>query len=236
MSVGEKLRPGMRLTADLVKLVERTVEDEGYAPGIVMFSEQDYDDHLAHFMQEAPREGVDVFAYGSLIWKPCFEHTDSEPAVAYGFRRQFCLKIVRYRGTYAYPGRMMALDDGGECRGLLYRLPRGKELAELGKLWRREISRKPAANVPVWIEVEVAGGRRKAIAFRVDPLSDVYAPETSPDDTAEILSRAVGHWGSGASYLHETVRALEDAGIHDPHLWHLQELVAEKIAARFGLA
>ncbi|TIR43971.1 MAG: gamma-glutamylcyclotransferase, partial [Mesorhizobium sp.] len=39
-----------------------------------------------------------------------------------------------------------------------------------------------------------------------------------------------GHWGSGADYLYNTVKNLEQRGIHDRHLWRLQKLVAERIA------
>ena len=225
----------MRLTPELVALVERIVADEGYPEGTAVFSEQDYDEHLDEFLDAAPSDGISVFAYGSLIWNPCFEHASVCRAMTHGLRRQFCMRITRFRGNRAQPGRMMALDDGGECHGLLYRLPEGCERDALAKLWRREMTRKPASNMPVWIDVESAEGRGRAIAFRADSKSDIYVPEASPEETAEILSKAVGHWGSGALYLRETVHALEAAGIHDPHLWRLQELVAAKIASRFGI-
>ena len=32
-----------------------------------------------------------------------------------------------------------------------------------------------------------------------------------------------------AEYLYSTVKHLEDRGIHDRHLWQLQELVAQRI-------
>jgi cation transport protein ChaC len=36
-----------------------------------------------------------------------------------------------------------------------------------------------------------------------------------------------------AEYLHATVDHLEQMGIHDPHLWRLQHLVAERIEAAY---
>jgi len=39
-----------------------------------------------------------------------------------------------------------------------------------------------------------------------------------------------------ADYLYQTVKGLEDLGIHDPHLWRLQELVAERIEAAHPIA
>ena len=50
-----------------------------------------------------------------------------------------------------------------------------------------------------------------------------------PGEVAAVLSGACGHWGSGAEYLHNTVLHLEEHGIHDSNLWHLQTLVAERI-------
>jgi cation transport regulator ChaC len=45
------------------------------------------------------------------------------------------------------------------------------------------------------------------------------------------LAVAAGPFGSMAEYLYSTVRHLEELGLHDEHLWHLQELVAERIEA-----
>ena len=48
---------------------------------------------------------------------------------------------------------------------------------------------------------------------------------------ADVLAVAVGHFGSMAEYLHNTVRHLQELGIDDRYLWRLQELVAERIEA-----
>ena len=50
------------------------------------------------------------------------------------------------------------------------------------------------------------------------------------EEVAQILACAAGHMGSCAMYLYQTVAKLEEHGIHDRHLWHLQELVAAEIA------
>ena len=36
-----------------------------------------------------------------------------------------------------------------------------------------------------------------------------------------------------AEYLASTVQHLEDRGIHDPYLWRMQALVADRIAALY---
>ncbi|MNY78534.1 hypothetical protein D3C86_2188190 [compost metagenome] len=48
-----------------------------------------------------------------------------------------------------------------------------------------------------------------------------------------MLAKAVGDRGSMAEYLHATVEHLEQVGIHDPHLWQLQSLVAAHIEAAY---
>jgi len=62
----------------------------------------------------------------------------------------------------------------------------------------------------------------------------VYAGKVSLEDTARLLAKACGHWGSCAEYLHKTVVHLEERGIHDRNLWRLQSLVAEQIKAEIS--
>ena len=222
----------MQLTQELVGRVARTEPDEGYEAHIEVFNEQDYDAHLQEFLlPHEPGSAVWIFAYGSLIWKPGFAHVETRRGMAQGWQRSFCLRITRFRGTRAQPGLMMQLDRGGFCEGLLMRLPPGEELGELRGLWRREITAKPPGNMPRWIDVTSGPDIIRAIAFTANPAKDNYVCGLSADQVAETLTLAAGHWGSGAEYLLNTVNALEAAGIHDPHLWELQEMVAARIAA-----
>src|SRR5215212_8529497 len=228
----DQQRRQLKLTEDLVRRVHRDLEDPGYDRATPVFSEKDYDDHLQEFLSEKPVGSVHVFAYGSLIWKPAFDHANMLRGTAQGWRRSFCLRITRFRGTAQEPGLMMALDRGGTCEGFVQQLHKGGEYEELQKLWRREMTMKPPANQPRWVEVKLENGSVPAIAFTANPELPNYAADLSMEEISDTLSIACGHWGSGADYLHQTVNALEAAGIHDPYLWHLQELVAERITAR----
>jgi cation transport protein ChaC len=124
---------------------------------------------------------------------------------------------------------MMALDRGGQCRGVLYRLPAADLEGQLGKLFRREFTLKPPNNIPRWISVETDQGPVRAITFVMNRQARAYAGRLSPDEVADVLAKACGHWGSGAEYLHRTVQHLEEGGIHDRQLWRLQEKVADRI-------
>ncbi|WP_151638820.1 gamma-glutamylcyclotransferase [Noviherbaspirillum aerium] len=222
----------MALTADLVALVHRQVEDPGPLPDVGYQTDGDYDsmvDGLLHALPE--QEDAWLFAFGSLIWKPECEFAEERCGTAHGWHRSFCFRIRRHRGTPECPGLMMSLDRGGQCTGMLYRLPRRALREQLHKLCRREITIKPPNTVPRWINVASDGISMRAIAFVMNRESKAYVGTLAPEEIAEVLSSACGHWGSGAEYLFHTVSRLEEHGIHDRYLWRLQELVAQRIAA-----
>jgi glutathione-specific gamma-glutamylcyclotransferase len=222
-----------RLTDRHIHFVHRDVIDSGAWPGLEHFTEQQYDEHLAAFLQDRPEGPIGVFAYGSLIWKPVFEPSAVLPATTLGWHRAFTLRLKRFRGTPECPGLMMQIDRGGTCRGILQIVPRDQEWQILSELWRREMTVRPPGNYPRWLEVDVEGQIRNAVAFTANPESPNYAGRLTLDEVAACLSEACGHWGSGAEYLLQTIAALEREGIHDTHLWELQERVADIIEARF---
>lgn len=222
----------LSLTPAHVARVHRAVADGGIAPGAELHTDADYAAWVERILAERPGNAPFLlFAYGSLIWKPELAHTGSAPAVARGWHRAFCLKMPRFRGTTEAPGLMMALDRGGQCRGIAYELAAEDLEGQLGKLFRREFTFKPINNVPRWITVETASGRAQALTFVINRASPLYAGRLPLTAVADTLSTACGHWGTGAEYLMNTVSKLESLGIRDRNLWRLQQLVAERIEA-----
>ena len=127
---------------------------------------------------------------------------------------------------------MLALDRGGRCKGALYRLPPDKLEESLDKLVRREMGMKPSPFPPRWVSVQTEHGPVSAVTFCIDRNSGRYVSGLNEPRIADVLSKAVGARGSMAEYLFQTVRHLEQMGIRDPHLWRLQEMVAERIEAQ----
>ncbi len=214
--------------------VHRDVPDTGPPPGIAQLQDDDYATLAQRLREEQGSAPLQVFAYGSLIWKPTGDYGPGRHATAFGWHRAFCLKLVRFRGTAETPGLMMALDRGGSCRGLVYPLLGDDPAVALDLLLRREMTNKPPTNVPRWVNVATAERTERAIAFTVNRTSWAYQREAYPEDTARILARACGHWGSCADYLHNAVVHLAQHGIHDRNLWRLQELVARQIEEDHG--
>ena len=113
-----------------------------------------------------------LFAYGSLIWKPEVEHVEERVGTARGWHRSFCLRLIRWRGTKEQPGLMMALDRGGQCKGVAYRLVGHTVEAQLGKLFRREMSVKPSTNMPRWIASRYGSRTHSRHRVRGEPKRD----------------------------------------------------------------
>ncbi|APT30921.1 glutathione-specific gamma-glutamylcyclotransferase 1 [Methylobacterium phyllosphaerae] len=179
----------------------------------------------------AGREGCDlwVFAYGSLMWNPEFEVAERRIGTVRGFHRRFCLLQRRFRGTPERPGFVLALDRGGLCRGVVFRLP-GMEIREaLMPVWRREM--RGRGYVARWLPVATETGTVSALTFLANRASDRYAGRLSDAEIAEKIAAACGHKGPSAEYLFRTVDACERLGIRDRHLWSLQALVAARLRA-----
>jgi cation transport protein ChaC len=228
----------MRLSERHVACMAREIADpgprliSGYRPA----TDADYEELVAHLIATAPKDGFWVFAYGSLIWNPAFDFSARRIAMARGWHRRFCLGWdYRFRGNVEQPGLMLALDRGGQCRGVAFKLRPDTLEPDLDKLIRREMSMVPSAFPARWITVATEEGPLTALAFAMNRKSGRYIADLADDALADVLATACGFRGSMAEYLFSTVRQLEELGIHDRHLWRLQELVADRIERRFGL-
>ena len=223
---------GLLLTAELVARAHRVVEDAGPPADRVRMTEADYDALAEEVLAGAePERDIWLFASGSLIWKPACASAEQRPAVVLGWHRSFCLKLVWYRGTPERPGLMMGLDRGGLCRGIAYRIPRSEAWAAVSRLVRREISVRPMGNLPRWFCARIDGERTPVLGFVINRQVPNYAGRLSPEEAADMIATGCGHVGSCAEYLLNTVLKLEEHGIHDRRLWHLQALVAERLSA-----
>ncbi|TPJ31556.1 gamma-glutamylcyclotransferase [Mesorhizobium sp. B2-7-2] len=208
------------LTEDLLVKIDCTIDDPGSAPGLRYMEDHDYLAIGKRLLADR-RRNVWVFAYGSLLWNPCFEFVEERPATVYGWHRRFSLWLTRWRGSRERPGLMLALDRGGSCRGVVYRLHDHNIDLAINRLLRREMAANPPTNVPRWVSVRSAGGQLPAIAFVANRAGPGYAAALPEETTVEILSLAAGHIGSCADYLRRTVLQLEIRNIRDATLWRL---------------
>jgi cation transport protein ChaC len=168
-----------------------------------------------------------LFGYGSLMWKPELDFAESRPALLNGWHRRFCLWQWRYRGSRHKPGLMLALDRGGACRGVAYRLAAPGVRDKIAAVWRREMIGN--GYVPRWVRLVTMQGSVRGLTFVANHAGERYAGRISDEIVADHIAHACGEAGTGADYLLETVLRCEELGIHDRFLWRLQELVAERM-------
>lgn len=170
-------------------------------------------------------EPVWIFAYGSLMWNPDFEFAEARPAFLHGYHRSFCLYSRDYRGTPERPGLVLGLDRGGSCHGIAYLLPPDRVGQALGHIWTREMTGQVYEMRPVALRTAEARVRGHACVVRRQ--SPDYAGRLSVEEAARLLAVAQGGRGTGRDYLANTVRHLDELGIHDALLHRIAARVAE---------
>jgi glutathione-specific gamma-glutamylcyclotransferase len=169
------------------------------------------------------RGDVWVFGYGSLIWNPLLDYDERLATTLHGYHRRFCLWSRIGRGTPDHPGLVLALDRGGCCRGMAYRIGAAKARDELALLWRREMLAQ--AYLPKWLTVRAGENEICALAFVINRSHPAYTGKLCTDDIVDVLATAAGHLGSSRDYLCRTVESLIANGISDPRLHDLRERV-----------
>ncbi len=165
-----------------------------------------------------------VFGYGSLMWRPGFEHEEARQARLFGYHRALCVRSFVHRGTPERPGLVLGLDHGGSCHGVAFRIRAENRDAVLTYLRERELVTQVYVEAARKIRLET-GHDVRAVTYVVDRLHTQYAGVLSVDDAVLRVSGAVGQSGPNEEYVVNTVDHLKTLGIHDPHL----EEIARKI-------
>ncbi|NHF72558.1 gamma-glutamylcyclotransferase [Paracoccus xiamenensis] len=220
-------QPRLRLTDALVQRATQVVDGPLYRDEWHLLDDAELD-RLADDLTRGRPTPVPIFAYGSLIWNSGFAVSARRRATAIGWHRQFSIALDHFRGSVENPGLMLALASGGTCEGLVLDVAPGTEHDSLRAVLKRELVAHELAANARWIEVEIDGQRSEALTFYADPI-DVPLTKLPVADQARLLARANGAAGSGSEYLLRTAQGLEAAGIRDPYIWELQELVAAEI-------
>lgn len=158
-----------------------------------------------------------VFGYGSLMWKPGFTPTQTLHATIFGYHRSLCITSWEYRGSPAQPGLVMGLKRGGQCHGMVLKLPPAQQLAIAARLWDREMitgvyrptliqSSTPCQTNPI------------ALTFVACPQHRQFVPALTFEETLALVRQGVGRSGTCVDYVIQTRNHLKACGIHTPAL------------------
>ena len=170
------------------------------------------------------KEDLWVFAYGSLIWRPGFDHLERVPARLIGAHRALCVYSFVHRGTPERPGLVLGLDHGGMCRGVAYRVAAKKRAETLLYLREREqVTKVYIERVRPVVLVGHDEARIPAVCYMVDRSHPQYAGKLSLAEQLRMVRHAHGKSGANRDYVLATVHALESMGCRDRELHLLAE-------------
>ena len=211
------------LTAERIEQIVRDARKAGY--DFFLTAEQRAASLRQALMRYAPDEEAWVFAYGSLMWNPALEFVESSPCRVQGWHRSFCFWTPLGRGTPELPGLMLALERGGSCEGIAYRLAPHQVQSELAILWNREML--AGYYKPEWVPATLSDGRTvTAVTFEVDAAHCQYCGGLPIEKQAHHIAFAEGRRGACREYLANTAAHARALGIHDPYIEDMVARVA----------
>ncbi len=184
---------------------------------------------LAATLACRPDDGpVWIFGYGSLMWNPALDYSESCTGTLPGWHRAFCLRLTAGRGSACQPGRMLALKQGGRTTDVAYRLNASSLEEELSLLWKREMV--TGCYLPTWCQLDLDDGRTvTALVFILDPRHPLYESDTRPQTIAPLIAAASGPLGTNAQYLFSLEHSLARLGMQDDGLSDLASKVRQLI-------
>lgn len=171
------------------------------------------------WLESRPEPDLWVFAYGSLMWDPSFKFDEVRLAHCPGYQRSFCLWDDGARGSKEEPGLMLAIDEGGSCEGLAFRIRQEEIEHETFVLFRREML--VPVYRPVWLDLDTAAGPIEALGFVANRAREDIKPGIPLAQQAGMISCAKGLFGDNMDYLSDLHERLMFLGVKDPYVSEL---------------
>jgi cation transport protein ChaC len=171
-------------------------------------------------------EDLWVFGYGSLMWRPGFDHLERVPARLTGLHRGLCVYSFVHRGTPEKPGLVLGLDLGGACRGIAYRVAAERRPATIEYLRAREQATMVYRETMRRIDIATHPARAvSALVYVVDRSHPQYAGRLDLERQLHLVRQGHGRSGANVDYVLATVAEIEAQGCRDPALHRLAELL-----------
>lgn len=170
-----------------------------------------------------------VFGYGSLIWNPGFEFKEKQKARIYGYNRALCIHSWHYRGTKEKSGLVFGLNHGGSCIGIAFKVDGSLRKPVVAYLRERELISDVYVEINSRVELmegKLVGERVGALSYVVNRESPQYACDLGLEETARIVSQAIGSAGTNRDYVENTLQSLHNNKIKDRKL----ELICKKFS------
>jgi glutathione-specific gamma-glutamylcyclotransferase len=164
-----------------------------------------------------------VFGYGSLVWRPAFEHLERHPGFITGWARRFWQGSTDHRGVPEAPGRVVTLvpSEGERCWGVVYRVGPQSAPQVLAMLDHRE----QGGYARHAVKVDIGGEHREALVYIATPDNPEYAGPATLERIAAQIRRSRGPSGPNIEYALRLADALRHMNAEDPHVFALERLL-----------
>jgi cation transport protein ChaC len=176
-------------------------------------------------------EALWIFAYGSLMWRQGFPSVEAVPAVVHGWRRAFCIYSTHHRGNDRRPGLVLALDRGGACHGMAFRVAPELAVETLAYLRAREQINGVYREAHVTARLEDGSHREiRAIAYVAERAHPSYTGSLPLARQVRLIRATRGKSGTNVEYLVNTLQELHRLGVRERELERIMTLVGPYFA------
>ena len=173
-----------------------------------------------------PADGVWIFGYGSLIWRPDIPFLESRVARVRGWKRRFWQGSHDHRGVPHAPGRVATLvpDADASCEGVAYFI----DGVRLEETWADLDHREKNGYRREAVRLEFRDGTAADGVLYVAPVGNraYLGPAPLPEMAAHIAGSA-GPSGTNIDYLRRLAGELRRLEIDDPHVFRLERCVED---------
>ncbi|KAL9540362.1 hypothetical protein MBANPS3_009726 [Mucor bainieri] len=190
-------------------------------------------------------EGIWVFGYGSLIWKPPIHYEQKQIGYIKNYVRRFWQHSEDHRGTPEKPGRVVTLIPFDEWKtiesveghdrvtwGVAFKIPSDDVEATRAYLDHREKNGYTVHTVDVYsLEDDETPAVRNALVYIGTTDNEAYVGPAPADKIAQQIHDSYGPSGWNAEYLLNLAEALREIspGVKDDHVFELEGLVKKII-------
>lgn len=167
-----------------------------------------------------------IFGYGSLVWRPGFDHLERSPGYIRDFARRFWQGSPDHRGVPEAPGRVVTLapQPGTICRGMGYRVAPESWQDVLRLLDDRESGGFERIAVELYFS-DASRSAAPALVYVAQAGNPNFLGPAPLGEMVAQIRRARGKSGSNAEYLLRLAGALRELDVEDEHVFDLAEQV-----------
>jgi len=163
-----------------------------------------------------------IFGYGSLVWRPAFEHVERAPGFIRGFARRFWQGSPDHRGVPHAPGRVVTLvpEPGAVCWGMAYRVAPAVWPEVLVTLDERESGGFERHDVALGFSDTARAPAQALVYVAAEGNPNFLGPAATRDVVAQVRA-ARGKSGTNVDYVLRLAEALGALGVDDEHVFDL---------------